>query len=101
MLNSRLLVYNKKPLSSKFHLDMYPVVKRTLRLRSRRLVSVGELFGIGQLKTRLSPKDWVAAAMEGDKKALANIVTHNKNDVILLEEIYKKLFVFVKQVRRM
>jgi len=99
MLNTRLLLYGEKPLSAKFHLDLYPIVKRNLRFRRRNLAIVAKFFGFED-KTTINPNDWVKAAMDGDKKALNTIWIHNKGDVILLEKLYPLLAPFVKQMRR-
>lgn len=99
MLNSRLLIYGEAPLTAKFHLDLWPIVKRNLRFKHRNLAIVSKFFGYDD-KTQINPNDWVCAAMDGDKKAINEIWLHNKADVILLEKLMPHLMPFVKMMRR-
>lgn len=99
MLNSRLIMYGEDPLPAKFHLDLYPVVKRNLRFKHRNLAIVSKFFGYDD-KTQINPNDWVRAAMDGDRKAIQEIWLHNKADVILLEKLMPHLMPFVKMLRR-
>lgn len=87
MLNSRLMRWGMKPLTRKFQIDCYPIVKRTINTTSRRLMTVSEFLGV-QGKGRVVPREWVEAAYDGNKAAIANIAKHNKEDVEVLEEVY-------------
>ena len=100
MVNSRLLSYDERILAPRFHIDLYPVVKTCLRLNRNRLECAGEILHIPG-KTHINPDDWVEAAWDGSKTAIANIVDHNKYDVIVLEGIWEKLKDFVTIIRRM
>lgn len=100
MLNTRLLVYGEKPLSPKFHLDLYSVAKKSLRFKRLNLAIIAKFFGIGELKTQIDPNDWVEAAMDGSRKALKEIIRHNKGDVEILDKLFPKLIPFVRGIRR-
>ncbi len=71
-------------------LDTWDIAKRKLRLHSNRLDAIGDALGIKVKKTPLSARTWQMAAY-GEPKALAYIFHHNRNDVLLLEEIHKRL----------
>lgn len=101
VLNTRLLIYNKRPLMPMFHLDLYSVVKDKLGLRDgqRSLHSVAEMFGF-PCATNATPDSWLKAALEGDKKAFDYVVKHNEEDVFATRVVFNKLWPMVKQLRR-
>lgn len=88
-LNSRLMHWGMKRLSPKLHIDTYRLARRGLNIHSRRLESICDFVGV-KGKTRVDPEIWQKAAYDGDKYALAKIVSHNKWDVIILEEVFEK-----------
>lgn len=82
----------------KYHRDVYYLAKRSLKLHSTRLAAVAEFLGI-EGKTLVAPSTWVAAAF-GDKNALWYILDHNIRDVIVLEEVHRRLEAFERPVYR-
>jgi uncharacterized protein YprB with RNaseH-like and TPR domain len=72
------------------HTDVYYIVKHKIKLHSHRLGAVCEFFGIPSKEHRLDPLIW-ADAMVGEEKALKYVLLHNREDVICLETLYKKL----------
>ncbi|GAG77068.1 unnamed protein product [marine sediment metagenome] len=70
-------------------IDLYTVVKKKYKLHSNRLDVACRINGI-QGKTHLDPKIW-KAAMFGDPGALEYVVEHNKQDVVILEKLHKRL----------
>jgi uncharacterized protein YprB with RNaseH-like and TPR domain len=68
--------------------DTYPILKYKFKLHSNRLESACTFFNIPSKGHRLEPNIWIKA-LSGDKKSLDYILTHNKEDVIALEELYK------------
>ena len=75
--------------------DCYDIVKAKLRLHRNRLESVCDAFDIPSKEHRLTPEVWVRA-MAGDKKSLDYILKHNREDVISLEAVWKKLERFAR-----
>ena len=86
-LNTRLMKYKMAPLEPKFHIDLYRVIKKWAALHSRRLEAVCRHLGIVG-KTALDPDVWMKAALDMDKKSIANIVDHCYQDTILTEKLY-------------
>ena len=78
--------------------DLYYLAKFKLRLHSNRLECVCDLMGI-KGKTHLEPKMWIMANT-GNEEAIKYINDHNKWDVIILEEVHKKLGEFEAKTRR-
>lgn len=79
-------------------IDLWKIVRVKLRLHSNRLDVVSEFLGVNS-KTKLDPATWVKAVF-GDTKAVAEIVEHNKQDVITLEKVYNKMKPYSAGVRR-
>ena len=71
--------------------DTYPIAKLKLNLSSNRLDMIADALGVTTVKkTRLDLPVWMKAAY-GDPKALSYIFDHNWKDVLVLEQIVKKL----------
>ena len=80
------------------HIDLYPQVKRLMSLQRRRLDNACAIFDIHG-KTHLDPDIWIAA-MCGDKHSLEYIIEHNKQDVIILEELHKQLNMYIPRIKK-
>ncbi len=76
--------------------DVYDMVRRKLRLHRNRLETACDFLDIPCKEHRLNPDIW-QKAMAGDKKALDYILKHNREDVISLEALWKRLFDYVRQ----
>lgn len=70
--------------------DTYPILKHKFKLHRNRLETACEFFKIPAKGHRLSPEIWIKA-LSGDKKAIAWILEHNREDVISLEALYKRI----------
>jgi uncharacterized protein YprB with RNaseH-like and TPR domain len=70
--------------------DCYNLVRQKLKLHRNRLETACEYFEIPAKQHRLNPTEW-QRAMAGCKEALDYIYEHNKEDVISLEMLWKKL----------
>jgi len=80
------------------HKDIYYIARYKLKLHRNRLETVCDLLGI-KGKTHENPTTWRLAS-GGNKKALNDILDHNRWDVIILEQVYQKLKDFVKEDNR-
>jgi uncharacterized protein YprB with RNaseH-like and TPR domain len=71
------------------HKDLYYLVRNKVKIHSRRLESACDLIGV-EGKTRLKPAIWNLAKY-GHKESLEYILEHNKQDVIILEKLHKRM----------
>jgi uncharacterized protein YprB with RNaseH-like and TPR domain len=89
-LNSKLIHYNERPIAPRFHIDAYRTVKKIFNTSSRSLATITEYLHIPG-KSRVTPELWMEAGYDGSEKALKEIMEHNKWDVIILEEVFKRI----------
>lgn len=80
------------------HTDIYYIVKSKLNIRRKSLECACQLYGI-EGKNHVLGKFWLKA-LGGNKKALDYILDHNKRDVIITDELYDKIRVFSKELRK-
>jgi len=71
-------------------IDVYDIAKTKLKLARRRAVDVGRILGVEYKGEPVNPDIWQSAS-SGNPKALARILKHNEEDVIMLEKIWKIL----------
>jgi len=76
--------------------DAFDLVKPKLRLHRNRLEVACDLLGIPSKGHRLDPEVW-QRALAGSKQALDYIQTHCDEDVISLEQVFKRLNIFGRQ----
>jgi uncharacterized protein YprB with RNaseH-like and TPR domain len=72
------------------HTDAYMVAKHKLLLHSRRLGVVAPFFGIKAKGHPLNGNIWLQC-LSGDKKALDFVLTHNKEDVYSLRDLWHRI----------
>lgn len=102
-VNARLTAYGERPLrltkeNGTVHLDlMYYAGGQSMRLPGRRLDTVAKFLHADNEKTPLTPEVWAKAA-EGDKHALADVVEHCENDVLVLRDVFPYLARHVKKM---
>jgi predicted PolB exonuclease-like 3'-5' exonuclease len=87
-IKARLVKYGLPSLTPTLLDDSYLQSKK-IRFNSHRLDYLGQYLGVGR-KTSTSYGLWLDV-MHGSKKALTDTVNYCKQDVILLEKVYKKL----------
>jgi hypothetical protein len=88
-LNTRRLLYGLSPLPKAAFVDTWYWAKKHLALKSNRLASIADYFGLDE-KTPLKGSIWRAAAA-GDRKAHAHIIEHCEQDIRVLEQVYYRL----------
>ena len=88
-IDTRALVHGFSPLPPIASIDTYKIAKKRLLLNSNKLDYLGKLLKVGQ-KTPTSPGLWMRV-LQGDKKAIRQMVDYNKNDVVLLRRVFEKL----------
>ena len=96
MLRSKLILYGLPPIAPISHIDLWKTARRKFNVHSNRLVVWQEFLGVEHEKTPLKFEEWMRAA-QGDKEALKYIIEHNKNDVLVLEDVYERMRPWVEQ----
>ena len=79
-----------RSLSNIRHLDLIWAVRYRMRLRGASLAIAREHLATADIKTPLTGRVWAQAA-SGSKKALDEIVKHNIQDCVVLEQVAKKI----------
>ena len=94
-LRARTVYYNLRfpPYGTHFFNDVYYLVKNRLQLHRNRLEDACRYFDIPCKTHPLVPTIWLKA-MKGDRKALDYILEHNKEDVLSLEALWKKIYMY-------
>jgi DNA polymerase elongation subunit (family B) len=90
IFNARLIYHGLDPLPPRKTIDTLKVAKKYFRFTSNRLDYLGGLLGVGR-KIPTSYSLWMDIIMRNDEKALNRMIAYNKQDVLLLQKVYKKL----------
>ena len=98
-LNARLAKWGLEELAPRFHIDTFYVSRSAFGVSSKSLKSLADFFNLGD-KSNVSGRDWTAAALDGNKEALREIITHNEKDVVLLEKLFLILLPYIKTISR-
>jgi DNA polymerase elongation subunit (family B) len=76
--------------------DTLKAARSKFRFNSNRLDYIGKFLGLGQKSETGGFNLWKDITLKNNKKALKNMVEYCKNDVFLLESIFKKLNPYIK-----
>ncbi len=93
-VNGEFLTAGLPPVRPIPSIDLYRSAKQ-LGYQSNKLQFVSEHLGIGQKLETGGFKTW-RGVMEGDEKCWAKMVRYNKQDVVLLEKLYKVIRPYIK-----
>lgn len=88
-IDTRILFHGLPALPAVASIDTKKVASSRFRFNSNKLDFIGQYLGLGK-KIKTEHKLWLDI-MQGSKKALKEMVTYNKQDVILLEKVFLKL----------
>lgn len=88
-IKTRALYHNLKMYPKYTSVDTLKIAKYDFRFPSNRLDDLGDYLGLGR-KIKTDRELWVKT-VNGDKKALENMITYCEQDVFLLEKVYNKL----------
>lgn len=81
---------------SPFHqIDLFQVVKNQFRFPSKKLDYVAQALGVGEKVKHEGHELWMAC-MNGDERAWKRMERYNKQDTVLLEDLYYKLQPWIK-----
>lgn len=89
-INSRFVLNGMLPPSPYKKVDTLKIAKRHFKFTSNRLDYLGQILGVGR-KVETGGFSLWDRCMAGETKALNEMLKYNKQDVILLEEVYDKL----------
>lgn len=95
VLEAEFLSHGLKPPSPYKQIDLYRTVKR-FHVPSRKLDYIAQHLGLGR-KTKHKGMDLWKACMAGDAAAWRVMERYNRQDVNLLEKLYKVLLPWIKQ----
>jgi len=89
-LNTRILKHGLPPLDKKLlQVDTYLEARKNFGFTSNKLDYIARYLEVGK-KLPHSEGLW-RAVLNGDKKALKEMVAYNKHDVVILEGVYNKM----------
>lgn len=86
-IRSRTLLNGLIATSPTATIDTYKLAKKYFNFNANRLDYLGKLFGLGE-KIPTTFELWAKCA-EGNKKAIKQMAEYNKQDVVLLEKVFK------------
>lgn len=93
-MNQRFLVYGLPPYSPVKIVDPYETAKQVFRFSSNKMDNIATQLGLqNKIKTDFSL--W-KGCMNGDKQCLEDMLKYNKQDVVVLEEIYCTMLPWLK-----
>jgi DNA polymerase elongation subunit (family B) len=93
-IRSRFLVNGLPPTSNYLQIDTLKIVRKEFGFSSNKLDYIAKILGIeGKLPTGLDL--WIRC-MKGETAALKQLEEYNRNDVIVLENVYMKLRPYMK-----
>lgn len=88
-INTKIAFYGLELPSKYKTIDTLKKLRRLFGLNSNSLDDAGAYFGIG--RKRGSYKDLWRDCLRGDKKAWKRLIAYNKQDVLLLEALYRRI----------
>jgi hypothetical protein len=88
--NARFIYHNMQPPSPYKEIDTKLVAKRYFKFDSNKLTDLGKYLGLGQKLSTGGFELW-QKCMAGDPDAWKLMCKYNKQDVVLLEQVYLKL----------
>lgn len=93
--NKEFLMYGMEPPQPAKQIDLFNTVKSRFRFPSKKLDYVAQQLGLGKKTQHEGFELWVKC-MSGDEVAQRKMARYNKQDVRLLEKLYKKLLPWIK-----
>lgn len=88
--NARFVIHGLHPPSPYKQMDTKKIAKRYFGFESNKLDDLGKQLGLGR-KLKTGGFDLWLDCMAGDRKAWKKMVEYNKQDVVLLEQVYLRL----------
>ena len=93
-LNKEFLLEGLDPPSHYSEIDLLRTVRRRFRFPSNKLDYVAQQLGLGSKVKHMGMDLW-RGCMAGDEKSWKVMERYNKQDVVLLQKLYKKLLPWI------
>ncbi|MCI0529408.1 MAG: ribonuclease H-like domain-containing protein [Nitrospira sp.] len=93
-LNTEFLSYGMEPPPPNAQIDLLVTVKKRFRLPSNKMDFVARIMGIERKLHHRGPDLWMDC-MDGDQPAWFEMEAYNRQDVIVLEQMYYKLLPWI------
>lgn len=93
-INTRFIAYGMNPVKPFKNVDTLQVAKRVFAFSSNKLDYLGRFLGVGK-KVKTGGFELWKKCIDGNIPAFKKMVKYCKNDVLLLERVYKKLLPFM------
>jgi DNA polymerase elongation subunit (family B) len=94
-LNKEFLLHGLNPPSTYKQIDLLNTARNRFRFPSNKLDYIAKSLGVGEKHKHSGHELWVKC-MAGDKDSWVEMEEYNKNDVVLLEEVYYKFLPWIK-----
>lgn len=91
--NTRAIFHKLDPIQPLIQIDTYKIAKKKFKFNCNRLDYIGKFLGLGR-KKHVDFSVWMDA-LNGKTESITKMVDYNKQDVVLLEDIYKRLSPYV------
>lgn len=89
--NTRLIIHCLPPLSPVKTIDTLKIARSRFKFPSNKLDDVADVLGVGRKLAHTGKHLWLACMENTDPKAWGKMKKYNKQDVVLLERVYKRL----------
>lgn len=93
-LNREFLKYGLTPPAPYRHIDLLKVAKRRFRFTSNKMDHLAKELGVGRKMEHKGHELWVEC-MNGDKDAWRVMEAYNRQDVVVLEQLYWKMIPWI------
>ena len=94
-LNKEFLLFNMNPPAPYKQIDLLKTMRSQFRFPSNKLDYVAQRLGLGAKTEHEGHELWVKC-MNGDKDAWKTMEKYNKQDVVLLEQVYNRVLPWIK-----
>lgn len=93
-IRTRCILYGIPMFPDLQTMDTLKLSKKGFYFNSNRLDYIAKFLGVGR-KIKTAPDLWMRILLKNDKKAMDEMVKYCKQDVVVLENVYKKLSPYV------
>jgi hypothetical protein len=94
-LNKEFLLFGMNPPAPYKQIDLLRTMRSQFRFPSNKLDYVAQRLGLGSKTEHEGHELWVKC-MNGDKEAWKTMEKYNKQDVVLLEQVYNRVLPWIK-----
>lgn len=95
VLNKEFLEQGLQPPAPFTEIDLLKTSRKRFKLLSHKLDYIARKLGVGAKAAHKGMSMW-KACMDGDPEAWAKMEEYNKNDVVILEQVYYRLLPWIK-----